>query len=74
MARHGIQEQRARTGRLHPTDLGQDKNREVRCGRLVEKRRQIRHFARSAIAHDSLPIRTTPSRTATTHTSRAPAS
>ncbi len=58
----------------HPTDLRQDKNREVRCGRSVEERRQIRRFARGAIPHDSLPIRTTPSKTATTGTSRAPAS
>ena len=58
----------------HPTDPRQDKNREVRCGRTVEERRHIRRFARGAIAHDSLPIGTTPSKTATTRTSRAPAS
>ena len=58
----------------HPTDLRQDKNREVRCGRSVEERRQIRRFARGAIAQDSLPIGTTSSKTATTRTSRAPAS
>ena len=74
MARHGIQEQRARPGRLHPTDLRQDKNREVRRGRSVEERRQIRRFARGAITQNSLPIDTTPSKTATTRTSRAPAS
>jgi hypothetical protein len=58
----------------YPTDRLQDKSREVRRGRLGEERRQIRHTARGAIAHDSLPIRTTPSMTATTRTSRAPAS
>ena len=58
----------------HPTDLLQDKNREVRCGRSVEERRHIKRFARGAIAQDSLPIGTTPSKTATTRTSRAPAS
>jgi hypothetical protein len=57
-----------------PTDGGQDKNREVRCGRSVEERRHIRRFARGATAHNSLPIDTTPSKTATTRTSRAPAS
>ena len=57
-----------------PTDLLQDKNREVRRGRSVEERRQIRRFARGAITHHSLPVRTTPSKTATTRTSRAPAS
>jgi hypothetical protein len=56
-----------------PTDLGQDKSREVRCGRSGEERRQIRRFARGAITHDSLPIGTTPSKTATTRTSRVPA-
>jgi hypothetical protein len=58
----------------HPTDLRQDKNREVRCGRLVEERRHIRRFARGAIAHNSLPIRTTPWKLAITCTARAPAS
>ena len=58
----------------HPTNSRQDKNREVRCGRLGEERRQIRRFARGAITHHSLPVRTTPSKTATTRTSRAPAS
>ena len=58
----------------HPTDRWQDKNREVRRGRTVEERRYIRRFARGAIAHNSLPIDTTPSKTATTRTSRAPAS
>jgi hypothetical protein len=58
----------------HPTDLRQDKNREVRCGRSVEERRQIRRFARGAIPHHSLPVRTTPSKTATTRASRAPVS
>ena len=57
-----------------PTDRLQDKNREVRRGRTVEERRYIRRFARGAIAHNSLPIDTTPSKTATTRTSRAPAS
>jgi hypothetical protein len=57
-----------------PTDRWQDKSREVRRGRAAEERRQIRHTARGATAHDSLPIRSTPSRTATTRTSRAPAS
>jgi hypothetical protein len=57
----------------HPTDLRQDKSREVRCGRSGEERRQIRRFARGAITHDSLPIGTTPSKTATTRTSRVPA-
>ena len=74
MARHGIQEQRARPGRLRLRLGGQDKNREVRCGRSVEERRQIRCFPRGAIAQDSLPIRTTPSMTAITRTSRAPVS
>jgi hypothetical protein len=58
----------------HPTDLRQDKNREVRCGRSVEERRHTRRFARGAIAHNSLPTDTSPSKTATTRTSRAPAS
>jgi len=74
MARHGIQEQRARPGRLHPTDLRQDKSREVRRSRSVEERRHLRRFARGATAQDSLPIRTTPSKTATTRTLRAPTS
>ena len=58
----------------HPTDLRQDKSREVRRGRLVGERKQIRRFARGAITHHSLPIRTTPSMTAITRTSCAPAS
>ena len=58
----------------HPTDLRQDKNREVRCGRSVEERRHTRRFARGALAHNSLPTDTSPSKTATTRTSPAPAS
>ena len=57
-----------------PTDRLQDKNREVRRGRTVEERRYIRRFARGAIAHDSLPIRTTPWKLAITCTALAPAS
>ena len=38
---------------------GQDKNREVRPGRLAEERRGIRHAARGARKHDSVPIRAT---------------
>ena len=59
MARHGIQEQRARPGRLPPTERWQDKSREVRRGRLAEKRRHIRHAARGATTHDSLLIHPT---------------
>ena len=55
----------------HPIDRWQDKSREVRRGRLVGERKQIRRFARGAITHHSLPIRTTPSMTAATRTSRA---
>ena len=44
MARHGIQEH---------------KSREVRPGRLAEKRRHIRHAARGATTHDSLLIHPT---------------
>jgi hypothetical protein len=58
----------------HPTDRLQDKSREVRCGRSVEERRYIRRFARGAIAHNSLPIRTTPWKLAITCTALAPAS
>ena len=58
----------------HPTDRWQGKSREVRRGRSTEERRHIRRFARGATAHDSLPIRTAPWKTATTCTSRAPAS
>ncbi len=58
----------------HPTDLPQDKSREVRRGRSVEERRHIRRFARGAITHHSLPIGTIPSKTATTRTSCALAS
>jgi hypothetical protein len=59
MARHGIQEQRARPGRLPATHVRQDKSREVRRGRLAEERRHIRHLARGATAHDSLLIHPT---------------
>jgi len=58
----------------HPTDRWQDKSREVRRGRTVEERRYIRRFARGAIAHDSLPIRTTPWELAITCTALAPVS
>jgi len=37
----------------------QDKSREVRPGRLAEERRGIRHAARGARKHDSVPIRAT---------------
>jgi hypothetical protein len=58
----------------HPTDRTQDKNREVRCGRVAEERRNIRRPARGATAHDSLPIRTAIWECVITCTSRAPAS
>jgi hypothetical protein len=58
MEREHTIEETCRTRTLtHPIDLRQDKNREVRPGRLVEERRGIRHAARGAIKHDSAPIR-----------------
>ena len=42
----------------HPTDRWQDKSRKVRCGRVAQERRKIRHFAQRANRHDSVPIRT----------------
>jgi hypothetical protein len=58
----------------HPTDRWQDKSRDVRGGRVAQERRHMRHFARGAIAHDSLPTGATPWNITTCHTSRTPAS
>jgi len=43
----------------YPTARWQDKSRRLRLARAAEERRHIRHLARGASAHDSLPIRTT---------------
>jgi hypothetical protein len=55
----------------HSTVDGKIKGREVRRGRVAQKRRHIRHFARGATKHDSLPIRATPWKIETSRTSRA---
>lgn len=52
----------------------QDKSRKLRPGREGEERRHIKHFARGATAHDSLPLHTTPWNFAMTRTSRGPTS
>jgi hypothetical protein len=51
---------------------GKIKGREARRGRAGEERRHIRHFARGAIGHDSLPACATPLNVKTMYTSRAP--
>ena len=59
--------------RSHLDRLGrQDKSRSLRLGRAGEELRQIRHFARGAIANDSLLIRTSPCSLATLRTSCQP--
>jgi hypothetical protein len=55
----------------YPTARWQDKSRRLRLGRAAEKCMYIRLLARGATVHDSLPIRTTPWKFATTRTSRA---
>jgi hypothetical protein len=57
---------------VDPTARWQDKSRRLRPGRAVEELRNIRHLARGATAHDSLPIRITPCNFTTAHTSRTP--
>jgi hypothetical protein len=57
-----------------PTDRWQDKSRKLPRGRLTEECRDIKHLARGATAHDSLPIRATACNCATTRTSPASAS
>jgi len=59
-------------GAKYSTARWQDKSRRLRLGRAAEELRNIRHFARGATAHDSLPIRITPCNFATAHTSRTP--
>lgn len=44
--------------RGRPTERWQDKSREVRGRRLVWNGKTIRHFARCASEHDSLPSET----------------
>jgi hypothetical protein len=56
----------------HAIDRWQDKSREVRRGRKVEERKRIRHFARGATAHDSLPICSSLCKFSVTCTSRGP--
>jgi hypothetical protein len=59
--------------RSHLDRLGrQDKSRSLRLGRSGEERWHIRHPARGATAHDSLPSRTTPCNFTTTRTSPMP--
>jgi hypothetical protein len=41
----------------YPTARRQDKSRGLRLGRAAEECRHIRHLARGATAHDSLPNR-----------------
>jgi hypothetical protein len=48
-----------RGGAEYPTARWQDKSRSLRLGRAAEERKHIRHLARGATEHDSLPIRTT---------------
>jgi hypothetical protein len=59
-------------GAAHPTARWQDKRRSLRLGRSGEERWHIRHLARGATAHDSLPSRTTPCNFTTTRTSSTP--
>ena len=54
MARHGIQEQRARPGRLRARLRRQDKSREVRPGRKGVVSSKITMLARGARFSDSL--------------------
>jgi hypothetical protein len=58
----------------HPTVPWQDKSRKLPRGRVTEECRDIKHLARGATAHDSLPIRATACNCATTRTSPASAS
>jgi hypothetical protein len=55
----------------HSTVDGKIKGREVRRGRVAQKRRHFRYFARGATTLDSLPIHATPWNTKTSCTSRA---
>jgi hypothetical protein len=56
----------------NPTARWQDKSRRLRLAPAVEEHRHIRHLARGATAHDSLPIRTTPCKVTTARTSCTP--
>lgn len=64
----------ARPGRgRHPTARWQDKSRRLRRGRAAEECRYVKHLARGAPKHHSLPLPTTPWNFATTRTSRVSA-
>jgi hypothetical protein len=68
-----VVESTVRPGRAAcPTARRQDKSRRLRLGRAEEELRHIRHFARGATAHDSLPIPTTPCNFTTARTSCTP--
>jgi hypothetical protein len=56
----------------YPTAQRQDKSRRLRRGRAGEELRHIRHLARGATAHDSLPIRANPCNFTTARTSCTP--
>jgi hypothetical protein len=58
----------------HSTADGKIKGREVRRGWMAKEGRHIRHFARGAIRHDSLPSCATPWNIETRRTSRASSS
>lgn len=57
---------------VEPNARWQDKSRTLRVGRSGEERWHIRHLARGATAHDSLPIPTTPCNFTTARTSCTP--
>jgi hypothetical protein len=59
-------------GAVYPTARWQDKSRSLRLGRAAEECRHIRHLARGAAAHHSLPIRITPWHFTSARTSRMP--
>jgi hypothetical protein len=70
---HVVVHSSRRWGRAeHSTARWQDKSRRLRLGRAAEELRHIRHLARGATAHDSLPIRANPCNVTTAHTSCTP--